>query len=1033
MKLIEYSVKNPLIVNLLMVAILILGTISLLEMPRELNPKVSLNYIFIIIPYPGVGAEEIEKIITVKIEDAVDDVEDIKMMSSESNEGGAFVWLQFEDISDRTMSERLNEVESAVNRIDLPDGALDPVITDFGSDDFIPVISASIVGEMSERKLWSMAEDLRDDLLDIDGISKVALSGTREREIWIEVSPQKLFQHRLSLTQVVQAVGGRNMNLPAGDMDIGHTSYLVRTIGEVESPDEFKKIVVRWDPRGNHLYLGQIASVEDRWKREASRARIDGSPAATLSVSRTAKANSLEVIEQVKAVAERYRNRLPAGSKILFTNDNGIWIKDILGKLQTNAMLGFLLVLLLLYIFMGIRNALVAAIGIPIAFMATFIFMDKSGYTINGSSLFGLMLVLGVVVDDAIIVVENCYRHRHRGLSSKKAAIVGATEVFWPVISATLTTIAAFLPLMLMSGLMGKFMRLIPIVVSLTLAASMIEVFLIAPSHFAEWGGTRARGSDRWFRRLRKIYTHGLIWLIRRRYLVVPCVLIFAVLLGALIPLVGVELFRGDEWSQFWIWVTMPAGTRLEETDQVIRRIEKEARDNITEEEIHTIIGNAGIMQTHTDWVFADHVGQVIVDVVEKEFRERSTDDIMAVMRKRVAGIEGPIKIQIEKMEGGPPTGKPVEIKVKGNRLDVLQEVANELKAVLRSMPGVFDVGDDNIAGKREIRVVVDEARASMYGLNVAAIAMEVRTAIEGVEATIYREGDVEVDVRVKLIGGNDLGVEGLRGLNIMTPTGAMIRLDNICRFEEAPTLFRMRRFEKERAITVSANIDKQVTTAVKVNREIIKRFKDIAMRYPGYRLDFRGEYKEFQEAFTELGKLFLVGVLLIFIILGAQFKSVRQSLIILITIPFAFIGSMIGLLVSGNPFSMVSMFGMVALAGIAVNDAIVMVSFINNGRARGAGRWRSLINAGRIRLRPIILTTFTTIFGLMPMALGLGGKSETWGPFADTIVWGLAVATLLTLFVIPTFYSIAVDDWFGFVLLKRKFFQKRKGELIKR
>ncbi len=1030
MSIIHYSVKNPVIVNIITVAILLLGTISLIELPRELHPKISFNWIFIIVPFPSAGAEEVEKLLNIPIEDAIQDVDDIKLISSEAGEGGAFVMVQFEEIDDETFRTRLNEVEREVNNIDFPEGSLDPIVDDFDSDDFLPVISVSITGDIPERQLRDLTEDLRDDLIDIKGVGQVAITGVRDREIWIEVDPQKLYQHRLSMTQIAGAISARNLNLPAGNMSVGRESYLLRTIGEVGSADEFRDIIVRWSPRGNHLYLGEIATVTDRWKKESTRSRLDCQPSATLSVSKKANANSIDVIKQVKEVANNYRGSLPLKARIVFTNDNSIYIHDILHKLQTNAILGFVLVLIILNLFMGLRNAMVAAIGIPVAFMATFIFMNYSGHTFNGSSLFGLILILGVVVDDAIIVVENCFRHRQRGLPRKEAAVVGTTEVFAPVISATLTTIAAFLPLILMTGIMGKFMRIIPIVVCLTLAASMVEVFLIAPSHFAEWGGLRGFGDDRWFRRLKTIYTKALMWTIRRRFLVGPVLVVIIILevMVVALGLVPVEFFHGDEFSQFYIHVTMPPGTKLDDTDKVIRRIEESARD-LAEEEVHTIISSTGLLQKEDDWIYADHVGQVIVDLVEKELRDRSMDEIIDEMRGKVQKFEGPIDIRIETMSGGPPVGKPVAVKIKGKYLDELAQVADEVKAVLASIPGTYDIGDDNLPGKQEVRIVVDEARASLYGLNVAAVAGEVRTAVDGSEVTVFRDGDEEVDVRLKMAGLENAGMEALRGLMIATPTGAMIRLDNICDFETEPTLFRIRHYKQERAITVSSNIDKRVTTAVEVNKELGRRFEEITARHPGYRLDFSGEMKEFTESFNQLARLFLFGVILIFTILSAQFKSVRQSLIILLTVPFGFIGSMIGLLIIQVPFSIVTMYGMVALAGIAVNDAIVMVSFINNARARGESKWRSIIESGRVRLRPIILTSVTTILGLTPMAIGLGGKSESWGPMANTIIFGLMASTTLTLLVIPTVYSIVVDDWFGLVPLKKR---KKSGRLVK-
>ncbi|MDP8238011.1 MAG: efflux RND transporter permease subunit [Candidatus Hatepunaea meridiana] len=1031
MSIIKYSVKNPVIVNIVTVAILLVGTISLIELPRELMPKVSFNWVFVILPFPGVGAEEVEKLLIIPVEDAIHDIDDITTISSEANEGGGFIMVQFGDIDDETFKERYREVETEINAVSLPEGTLDPIIDDFDTDNFLPVISISITGDIPEKQLRDLTEDLRDDILDIKGVSKIALSGVREREIWIEVDHKKLYQHRLSMTQIAGAISSRNLNIPAGTMTVGRESYLLRTIGEVESPDGFQRIVVRWDPNGNHLHLGEIATITDGWERESTRSRLDGKPAATLSISKKGNANSLEVIKKVKEIAENYRDRLPIEARIVFTNDNSIYINDILHKLQVNAQLGFLFVIIILFMFMGLRNSMVAAIGIPIAFMATFTFMYYSGQSFNGNSLFGLILILGVVVDDAIIVIENCFRHRQRGLSRREAAVVGTTEVFSPVISATLTTVAAFLPLILMTGIMGKFMQIVPIVVCLTLVASMVEVFFIAPSHFAEWGGRTKVGGGAWFKRLKRVYTKVLIWIIRRRYLVGPILVLVIVIEIMVIAagLIPVDFFKGDEFSQFYVYVRMPQGTKLEDTDRIIQRIEREAQA-LPSEEIHTIIGNAGILQEETDWVFSDNVGQVIVDIVEPELRERTMDEIIEDIRGRIKGIEGPVNIKVHKMSHGPPIGKPIAVKIKGKYFDELEQVADEVKATLQSIHGTYDIVDDNVSGKQEVQIIVDEARASLFGLSVVAIASEVRTAVDGLEVTVFRDGDEEVDVRLKMAGMDESGFEAIRSMMIAAPTGAIVRLDNICDFKTEPTRYRTRRYQRERAITVSANVDKRVTTAVIVNRELKRRFRDISQKHPGYSLDFSGEMKEFEESFAQLGRLFMFGVIIIFTILSAQFKSIRQSLIILLTIPFGFIGSMIGLMIIGEPFSFVTMYGMVALAGIAVNDAIVMVSFINNARAKGESNWRSIIESGRVRLRPIILTSVTTILGLLPMAIGIGGKSESWAPLAYTIIFGLMASTLLTLLVIPTVYSIVVDDWFGMVPIRKRLRKRKERKL---
>ncbi|MFC2149994.1 efflux RND transporter permease subunit [Calditrichota bacterium] len=1062
MSIVRYSVRNPVLVNLLMVAILILGMASLAELPRELSPKVSFNWAFIVIPFPGVGAEEVEKLIVVPVEEELEKIDDVKTISAEANEGGCFIMVQFEDMSNDEFKEHLREVVMQVNSVELPEDAFDPIVDEFSSDDFMPVISVSIAGDISEQVLKQISDDLRDDLLDIDGIAQVAVTGTREREIWIEVDPRRLTQHNISMSQVAQAVSSSHFDLAGGDLYLGRESVLVRTVGEVDDPSGFNNLVVRWNPSGKHIQLGDVAKISDTWQEESSRSRIDGEPAVTLSISKRTWASSLDIIEEVKTVANSYESRLPQNAQIVFTNDNGIWIKDFIGKLTTNAQLGFLLVMVLLYLFMGFWNALVAAIGLPVAFMATFILMNQFDQSLSGSAMFGLILVLGIVVDDAIIVVENCYRHFQNGKSRVDAAIDGAHEVAFPVISATLTTIAAFSPLIFMSGIMGKFMRIMPIIVILTLAASMIEVFLIAPSHFADLGklGTAFRklkkffrghsstdpinpyvaepeehhkraGYKGWFIKTRRIYTRILIRIFRKRFLVGPALIVLLIIMGIFFAVfVDMEFFHGDEISQCMVWVTMPSGTRLEDTDRVIHAIEDIA-EQLPQKELHTIIAAAGILQGETDWIFADHVGQVIVDLVEKEFRDRSLDDIIAELREKISKIPGPVDVKIEKVNNGPPVGKPVDVKVKGKHLEELAIVADEVKAELAEISGTRDIGDDNYIGKREVQLKIDPARAAIHGLTVTQIALEVRTALEGMEAAVYREGDEEIDVRVKMAGAKEGGEEFLKSMPIMTATGAMVRLDNLCDFEMTRTLFRIRRFNQERAISVSANVDNRTTTAVKVNMELERRFKDIALRHPGYRLDFRGEMKEFQDSMSELGKLFGFGVILIIVILVTQFKSVKQATIMLLPILFGLIGSMLALIIIRTPLSITAMYGMVALAGIAVNDAIVMISFINDSRARGAGKFLSIIRSGRIRLRPIILTTMTTIIGLLPMAIGLGGKSESWGPLASTIVGGMIAATILNLLVIPPVYSIVVDELYGLKPLGRWIEQRRAKRFL--
>jgi len=663
-----------------------------------------------------------------------------------------------------------------------------------------------------------------------------------------------------------------------------------------------------------------------------------------------------------------------------------------------------------------------AALGIPISFLACFIFMWRTGESFNGNSLFGLVLVLGIIVDDAIMIVENCYRHLQLGKSWQQAAIDGTNEIMKPILSATATTIAAFLPLILLPGIMGKFMRVVPVTVCLALAASMVEAFIILPSHFADWPGRKLQSrKDRgWLEGLRQTYERALRYVVRRRKRFVFGMLL--VIPGAMmiIPLVGQSLFSGEEVNSFQVRVTMPNGTSLERTASVLDRF-KQAAEDLPGDELRAIHVTAGLIQTDTDWVFRSDVGQLWIDLPLSYGRTRSTDNIMNDLRAKVQGIPGPLNIELAKVNTGPPVGRPVEVKVKGKYLERLREASAYLQQVLKGIDGVFDIRDDDLVGRQELRFTVDPERAALYGLSAAQVGLSIRAAVEGVKAGKLYDGDEELEIVVKVDRRLLPRPESLLRLPLVLQSGKRIALGDVASYTTRPSISLIRRYKTQRSITVSANVDKEKVTSNDAVAKLQKEVGDISRRFPGVTLDFTGEWSEFQESFKSLGQLFLVGVLLIYVILGAQFRSYLQPIVILFTVPFAFVGAMLGLLISGNLFSIVTMFGMVALAGVAVNDAIVLISFINNARDEGMEPEDAVVQGGVLRLRPILLTSATTIAGLLPMGMGLGGMSLTWGPLANTIIWGLAVATMLTLFLIPATYMVLVHDLAGWFQRRRQ------------
>ena len=1013
MSLARFSVNNPVPVNLLMLAILVVGTVSFVLLPRELMSDVSFNWAFIVKPYPGVPAEEIEKLITVPIENEIRDVKGIDYVASQSTEGACFVSVKFKQMSDDEFRARLQDLRTEVDKVkDMPADALETEVTSFGSADMVPLISVHLYGEAPEKKMLELARLLRDELLLVDKIGKVQLMGTREREVWVEADPNKLRGFSLSPGLLRAAIEAHGVNVPAGKITVGRKELLVRSVGEFTRPADIGRVIVRSTPDGRLVRVSDVAGVRDTFEKEHTRSRLDGQPVVSLSITKQNDGNSIAITDEVKEKARAFAARHGDVVSLGFTQDSSEPIRDMLSKLSVNAWMGFAVVVMLLLAVLGLRNAVLAAMGIPISFLACFIFMYRMGESFNGNSLFGLVLVLGIIVDDAIMIVENCYRHLQMGKSWRRAAIDGTDEIMHPILSATATTIAAFLPLILLPGLMGKFMRIVPITVCLALAASMVEAFVILPSHFADWPGRKIqrRVDPGWLSGLRETYRRTLTYVVQRRYRFVVVVMLLVPCAGGLIPLVGMDLFAGEEVNSFQVRVTMPTGTSLDATADTLRRFEAAAAE-LPKKEVRAVHTTAGLVMTDTDWIFRSDVGQLWLDLPMSYDRELSSDQIMARLRKKLIRIAGPTNIELAKINTGPPVGKAVEVKVKGKYFERLEKAAEYLKGRLAKIPGVVGPSHDYREGKKELRFTVDPERAALHGLSVGQVGMALRSAVDGVKAGKVYDGDEEIDIVVRVAPRFLKKPEALLRLPLVLADGSKIALGDVASYTRSRSIAEIRRYKIQRAITVFANIDKSKTTSVKANTELLKEVDEFNRRFPGVKLDFTGEWSEFKESFQNLGQLFMVGILLIYVILGAQFRSYLQPLVILITVPFAFVGAMVGLLISGNPFSIITLFGMVALAGVAVNDAIVLISFVNSAKARGMDPADAVVEGGVLRLRPIILTSATTIAGLLPMAMGLGGMSLTWSPLANTIVWGLGVGTLLTLFMIPAVYLVIVHD----------------------
>ncbi len=1041
----KMSVNNPVLANMLMIIIIAFGVYAWINLPRELTPEIALQTATVTTLYPGASPEEVEKLVTAPIEDAIEEnVNKINLLLSNSSEGRSVITVDFEEMNDREFDKELENLRTAVEQVnELPEEILeDPQVVELDVSSGFPMLTVVVGGDIAESQMRDIAENVKDEILDIKNIASVRIAGLREREIWVEVNPDRLKAYQLPIAAVITALGTSNLNLPAGTMELGNTEFMVRTMGEFANPDIIGDTIVAVQPTGTPLRLRDVATVSDTYEEARTLSRISGKPSISLSVQKKSEGNTIALVAQLRELVEKRKSDLPEGAELTPVNDYSVILKERLGILETNAIFGLVLVVLMLLVFIGWRNAMFAALGIPVAFMATFWFMSIAGYSLSGVSLFGLILVVGIVVDDAIVVIENIYRHIEAGESPKVAAIRGAQEVGWPVLAASLTTICAFGPLMFMSGTAGQFMRVVPIMAILVLIASLFEVFVILPAHVSEWGKAKPReGRSRldnlrtrsqgaftlsvritgffvWFATvfdlIRNRYVKILTKTIRWRYAFVGSVLFIGLIacVSAFVVL-DKELFPGEDFPQFYVKAEMPPSYGLQETTAVMAQIE-EAAKTLPSSEVAAIVSNIGI-HTPTSGMaegvtYGSNFGEVIVELTPKQKRTRGIDEIIAAMRKKTLTVSGVEELNYITQAGGPPQGEDVEVKVKGDRFDKLTELAGVLKAKLAQLDGVYDIRDDFRIGKSELRIHLKPEKAHQYGLTTFQTAQTVRTAIEGAKATTYREADEAIDVIVKYEKDTLQNLEELNNLLIASPTGPIVPLKDVADITEEKGYSDIRRFDGERAITVYASVDRQKTTPFEVNQALMGAFADVESLYPGYQLDFRGVFDEIIESFSELWKLFIVGLLLIYVVLGAQFKSFIQPVIIMFAVPFGMIGAMVGLLISNATLSMVAMFGIVALSGIVVNDSIVLIDFINKYRERGYNKWYAILKGGSIRLRPIILTSLTTIFGLIPMAIGLGGKSPIWMPMAYTIIFGLAFATTMTLFVMPALYAITTD-----------------------
>lgn len=1014
--------QNHVLANLTFALVIIVGALSYMQMPRQQDPTINFNWINIITFMPGTSAEDMEKRVTDPLEDAVRRVPDIKFSQSSTREGSSMILVRFNEMSSQTFDKRINDLRREVQNktAQLPDAATEPYIAEITSSSGFPTAMLAVYGQDSGENLHQRARLVERDLERIKGIDTADATGWREAQLVIRFNAMKLEALGVNPTDIMQTIAANFKDVSAGEYDVGGNTWLVRLQGAKADPNYLASLPIV--TQQGEVEIGRLADVELTREDPEEIVDFDGNPAVMLSVTKQPNTNTLKLIERIKEyIDKKNRNSSVTGVSLALVHDETLKTREALGVMQTNALFGLILVMLMAWLFLGLRVALLTSIGIPFILAGTFILLRGYGETLNISVLLGVVISLGMLVDDAVVIVEAIYYRIQRGADALTAALEAIKEVATPVTVAVMTTCAAFLPLMLIPGIIGKFMKVIPMVVCTALAVSLIEAFWMLPSHMlsvkAKPLSQRTRtelmreSALHWLRlKYTKILTKTM------RY---PLITLLVTLIALTAPVgygfgtgkVKFDFFASDPSRLFFVNVYLPTGGTLEHAQNIVNQIKERVDSNLTPEERNTLISYSGQMFTETSMLRGSQYAQIMVSLAPKKGNMREVGDVIEALREPVNSINGPKLVSFFNIKGGPPSTSPVDIKVKGQNFDEIRHAARQLKAIMEDMPELKDVEIDETSGQQQLNLELNLDAIKRANLNPTTVSDTLRLLVDGSQIASTRASGEELKVYVRADSQSSNRIEDVLNFRLTSPTGQAIPLQALVRINKNVGVSKIKHYKFKRTITVSAGIDKALTNEREANDKIKQAWAQYESKHPNIELDFSGLLDDLNETINSLGFYFLIGVGLIYLILGTQFKSYFQPFLIITTVPLAFCGVVIGLLITGNPLSLMGLYGVVALAGIAVNAAIVLISAANDRLKAGMSVNHAIIYAARRRVVPIIITALTTIAGLFSLATGLGGHSLLWGPVATAIVWGLAISTLLTLFIIPILYRIFMSD----------------------
>ena len=1103
MKISEVSIDNRTSVFILTFIILIIGIVSYTSLPREAAPDVSIPLVIVSTPYFGVSPEDIESLITQPIEKELNAISEIKKITSSSLEGFSTIQAEFESGYD--IDDALQKVREKVDKAeaDLPTDAEKPNIIEINFSEF-PIMTYNISGPVGLVKLKDIADELQDKIENITGVLEVKISGGLEREVQVNVDANKLVHFKVRFKDVIDAITNENKTIPGGSIDVENSSFLVRVPGEFDKPFIIQDLIVKLK-EGRPIYLKDVASVNYSFKDRTTYARLNEVDCVTLNISKRTGSNIITIADDVKSIITSYKEKYPETINFQLTVDQSEDTKRSVKNLENNIFSGLALVLLVLFLLLGGRNAMFVALAIPLSMLITFILLSLLGITLNMVVLFSLILALGMLVDNAIVVIENIYKFLEEGNDLITSAKMGTKEVAWPITTSTLTTLIAFGPLIFWPGIVGDFMSYLPITLILTLASSLFVALVINPvfaskfmklekpitnpksiiekiffylhktsAFFTEKALPKTIDKYKIFlsaalgdarnpnNKISKRTWFGLLGVFAFLFLIIPTlfslglpnfviifistvlmflivmiftnskmkVLSFSFLLLIIINLVysafdlGTEFFPTVDPERVFVSVEGPSGTNIEMSNSIAKKIEKKIKP-FMEVDVKEYVANVGSSNNAFDGGGqAPNKSTITVQFVDYNTRQISSIETSEKIRKAITGIAGAV-IEVKKEEHGPPVGKAINVEISGDDFKLLGDLTEEIKKIINSIPGAVDLNDNYNVGKPEIKVEVDRERAALYGLNTSLIANTLRTAINGFEASKYRINEDEYDITVRLEKAQRKSIDILKNIKIVyndkKGKTLSVPLSSVATISYDTGPGGIMRNNLKRVVTVTGDVD-AAYNANEVLGEIKKKLAEFNLP-PNYEIGYGGQDEFQKESEDFLSRAFMIAFFGIFLILVIQFNSLSQPVMIMFAVAVSLIGVFIGLIVFQMPFGIIMTgIGVISLAGVVVNNNIVLIDYINILRRRGLSVREAVIQAGLRRFRPVTLTAVTTVLGLIPLTFGFGfdiysfsfesggADAAFWRSMGIAVIFGLIFGTVLTLIVVPVLFT-AIED----------------------